>query len=136
MSDPITDEELIAYLDHELPPDRAAVLDAARQADAALAARVDRLTRDLETGAHSVGSIWRRFALSCPSREDLADSVQGLLEPGLADYVRFHVETVGCVACRANLDDLGRRQAGASAVDEDRQRRERIERSGTFDPRA
>ena len=33
------------------------------------------------------------------------------LEEDLVDYVRFHLATVGCRLCQANLKDLRRRQA-------------------------
>nr|HPZ98903.1 RNA polymerase subunit sigma [Phycisphaerae bacterium] len=35
----------------------------------------------------------------------------GTLEPAWTDYVRFHVERLGCRFCRANLDDLEQQTA-------------------------
>jgi hypothetical protein len=61
---------------------------------------------ELDRGEHSVGAIWRRERLSCPTREQLGQHLLGAAPPDLGDYIEFHLETVGCPYCLANLDDL------------------------------
>ena len=63
---------------------------------------------------HSLGEIWRRARLSCPSRQQLGSYLLGVLDDDHADYVTFHIETVGCRYCAANLTDLQRQQAEKS----------------------
>jgi hypothetical protein len=41
----------------------------------------------------------------------------GVLDADQADYLRFHLETVGCRFCLANLEDLRRRQAESRDVE-------------------
>jgi len=48
------------------------------------------------------------------------------LDEDASNYVRFHIADVGCRFCAANLDDLERAQAAASAGNEtDANRRKR-----------
>jgi hypothetical protein len=63
-----------------------------------------------DAGVHSVGEIWRRHRLSCPTREDLGSYLLGVLDKEHADYIEFHVKTVGCRLCQANMEDLERQQ--------------------------
>jgi hypothetical protein len=57
---------------------------------------------------HSIGAIWRRHRLSCPDRNELGQYLLGVLEPDHEEYIRFHLERVGCRFCSANLADLQR----------------------------
>lgn len=59
----------------------------------------------------SVENAWREARVSCPARHWLARSLAGTLEPGPAEYVRFHIEEMRCPWCAANLDDLRQAQA-------------------------
>ena len=59
-----------------------------------------------DDGVHSVGEIWRRNRLTCPTRTDLGSWLLGSLEDDHADYIDFHIRTVGCRICVANLTDL------------------------------
>lgn len=54
----------------------------------------------------SVENAWRESRVSCPARHWLARSLVGSLEPGPAEYVRFHTEEMRCPWCAANLEDL------------------------------
>jgi hypothetical protein len=56
--------------------------------------------------------MWRRNRLSCPSREQLGSFLLEVLDTGHMQYVRFHLEKVGCRVCNASLADL--RSAHAS----------------------
>lgn len=61
-------------------------------------------SRDM--GDHSIGAIWRREHLSCPSREELSSYKDEALDHQRIDYIKFHLEIIGCNACQANLLDL------------------------------
>lgn len=50
--------------------------------------------------------VWQSERLSCPKRSTVGRYVLGTLEPGWHAYVDFHLNTLGCHFCRANLDDL------------------------------
>ena len=57
-------------------------------------------------GVHSLGEIWRRHRLSCPTREQLGGFSLQTLPDETTDYIAFHLEIVGCRYCQANLRDL------------------------------
>ncbi len=59
-----------------------------------------------DTSLHSLGAIWRRSRLTCPSRQQLGSLLLDALDPDLAAYLRFHIEVVECPFCQANLADL------------------------------
>jgi hypothetical protein len=58
--------------------------------------------------------IWRRRRLSCPDRNELSQFLLGVLEDEPANYIRFHIDEVGCRYCAANLEDLRQAQAIAA----------------------
>jgi hypothetical protein len=118
MSFPFTDAELEAYLDESLPAPQMASIEAALRGDAALAQHLAELIARRDAGVHSLGAIWRRERLSCPTREELGSFLLGVLEPGLADYIRFHLEQVGCRWCLANYEDLQRQHTGSTPQDQ------------------
>jgi hypothetical protein len=90
----------------------AAIEDALRR-DAQLAAQLAETIGRRDSGMHSLGDIWRRNRLSCPSREQLGSQLLGILNEEMAEYITFHIETIGCRYCQANLDDLKQQQAAA-----------------------
>jgi hypothetical protein len=118
-----TDDELLAYLDEMLPADRAAELEGTLRSSPELRQRAAALIQRRDQGGHTVGEIWRRQRLSCLSRSELGGYLLGTLEEGPAAYVEFHLRTIGCRVCAANLDDL--RQAQQDAVGA-RQRRQKF----------
>ena len=101
-----TDNELLAWLDEQLPPDRMSELETELRNSESLRHRTAGLAFSRDAGVHSVGDIWRRNRISCPSRSELGGFLLGTLEPAAEDYVDFHLRTVGCRFCLANLDDL------------------------------
>jgi len=123
MSDPIRSPELEAYLDEALPPEDMARIEAALRGQPELVRQLAAISARRDAGAHSLGAIWRRHRLSCPSREQLGSYLLGVLEPGLRDYVDFHLQTVGCRPCQANLADLRQQQAQHEGPAQTRQRR-------------
>ncbi len=120
----LSDVELAGYLDELLPNDRAAVVENALRESAALRQRVAGLIRERDQGGHTVGEIWRRHRLSCPTRSELGAFLMGVMEAGRAEYVRFHIHEIGCRFCEANLIDL---ETASKQVDHDAEpRRQRF----------
>ncbi len=103
---PITAETLRAYLSDALPDAETAAVERALRDDPAVQAQFGEVRQGEDRGEHSVGAVWRRERLSCPGREQLGTYLLQALDPDLADYIQFHLETVGCPFCLANLDDL------------------------------
>jgi hypothetical protein len=105
-SRPITRQVLRDFVEDDLPDAEKAVVEKAVRRDPALAALLKDVRDELDRGEHSVGAIWRRERLSCPTREQLGQHLLGAAPPDLGDYIEFHLETIGCPYCLANLDDL------------------------------
>ena len=120
--EPFTDAELLAYLDEQLPSDRAASIERALRSSAADRQRVTLLARRRDQGGHTVGEVWRRQRLSCLTRGQLGSYLLGTLAADLADYIEFHLQTVGCRVCAANVLDL----QSSRGSEESRQRRRRF----------
>ena len=120
--------ELEAYLDEALPIERMTAIEDALRHDETLQQRLTATNGRRDAGVHSVGEIWRRHRLSCPSREQLGSYLLGVLANEAADYVKFHVETVECRYCLASIADLRAQQSAADA-DQSHQRRQRYFRS-------
>ena len=100
-------ETLRAYLADELPPGTLARVEKALRDSAELRALLEDVRQDrVDAGLHSLGAIWRRSRLTCPSRQQLGSLLLDALDPDLADYLRFHIDVVECPYCQANLADL------------------------------
>jgi hypothetical protein len=124
MSSNFPNAELEAYLDESLAVERMAAVEDALRHDDALAQRLAAIIGRRDAGVHSLGEIWRRRRLSCPAREQLGSYLLGVLADDAADYVRFHLETVACRYCAANVEDLRSQQSAADA-DQSQRRRHR-----------
>jgi len=118
-----TDDDLLAYLDEMLPADRMTAIEADLRAHEALRLRVAAVARRRDQGAHSVGEIWRRQRLSCPTRNQLGSFLLGTLHQAEAAYIEFHLRSIGCRLCAANLDDLERSTKSGAEPAERRRRR-------------
>jgi hypothetical protein len=118
-----TDEELLAWLDEDLAIERMAEIEQYLRTTDTLQKRLLTLIQNRDQGTVTVGEIWRRYRLSCPTRHELGSFLLGAGDAGTLDYVRFHIETVGCRVCQANLSDLTQSQ---STVPETIERRQRI----------
>lgn len=103
---PFTDAELDAFLDDGLAPARMAELEHALRDDAELKQRLAVAVGRRDAGVHSLGAIWRRHRLSCPTREQLGSYLLGVLDAGHEAYLRFHLEAIECRYCQASLQDL------------------------------
>lgn len=113
MSRPVSQSELESYLDEALPPEEMARIEKALRKDRRLLERLAAINGRRDGGVHSLGEIWRRHRVSCPSRRQLGSYLLGGLPHEIAEHVAFHLEVVGCRYCRANLADLEKQQAEA-----------------------
>jgi hypothetical protein len=120
----IDGETLRAYLLDELPAGTLARVEKALRDSAELRAQLEDVRQNRgEAGLHSLGAIWRRARLTCPSRQQLGSLLLDALDPDLAAYLRFHIEVVECPFCQANLADLKGKAEPASTVARTRQHR-------------
>jgi regulator of sirC expression with transglutaminase-like and TPR domain len=124
-ADPITDQQLLAFLDEGLEPKLMAELEQRLRSEPALQQRLLRLIDLHPTATHSIGGIWRQERISCPSREELSNFLLGLLSEPQAQYIDFHLSQVGCPLCQYSLTDL-RQQASAAAQPDIERRRQRF----------
>lgn len=117
-----TDRELTAWLDEQLPSQRMAELEQQLRDDDSLQSRVALLIHHRDQGGHSVGEIWQREGLSCPSRSELGGYVLETLSADQSAYIEFHLLTVGCRRCQANLTDLEQHAAAGNSAPQRRRR--------------
>lgn len=102
----ISDSVLLAYLDDALSEEKIAQIEQSIRADSDLCLRIEALVAQRDSGMHSLGDIWRRHRLSCPTREQLGSYLLEAMLEDSRDYLKFHIEVVGCRYCQANLADL------------------------------
>jgi hypothetical protein len=102
----ISTGDLEAYLDESLPVGEMSRIEKLLRNDAALRAQLAAIHARRDEGVHTLGEIWRQHRLSCLSREQLGGYVLGTLDGQAREYVLFHLETLGCRFCQANLEDL------------------------------
>ena len=57
---------------------------------------------------------WESSRPSCPKRSTVGKYLLGTLDDDWQDYVKFHIEKLGCRLCQANRDDLNEEQAEAN----------------------
>ncbi len=118
MSRNFSTSELEAYLDEALPAELMSKVEDSLRADPALVEELAAINGRRDAGVHSLGDVWRRGRLSCPAREQLGSFLLGVLPAETADYLKFHIEQIGCRYCAANLADLEAQhaQADSSAI--------------------
>jgi hypothetical protein len=107
--------ELEAFLDESLPAERMAAIEDALRKDDQLQRRLAEINGRRDAGVHSLGEIWRRHRLSCPSREQLGSYLLGVLPRELKAYITFHLESIECRYCQASIADLKAQQSAAEA---------------------
>ena len=103
---PITREVLRDYLHDALPDSELVAIERALRGSAELRKLLSEVLEQEDRGEHTVGAIWRRERVSCPSREQLGGYLLEAGDADLLEYIRFHLEEIGCPYCQANLDDL------------------------------
>jgi len=120
----ITREKLHAYLDDALGDSEAAQVEQALRQSEPLRRLLHQTMQERDRGDHSLGAIWRRDRLTCPTREQLGNYLLQVLEDVEQDYLQFHLEVVECPYCVANLADL--QAAQQEPAPQARERRRRI----------
>ena len=106
----ITQADLQAYLDEALAPAEMATIEAELRKKPDLLKQLAAINARRDAGVHSVGEIWRRQRLSCPTRAQLGSYLLGALDGGHVQFIDFHIQKIGCRYCQANLEDLRRQQ--------------------------
>lgn len=122
----ISREQFHAYLDDVLPENETARIEQELRQSEPLRRQLRAIMQERDRGEHSLGAIWRRERLSCPTREQLGSYLLEALDPNHQEYVGFHLETVACPFCLANLADL---QAQQEEPAQKQQRRRKIFKS-------
>ena len=102
----VTREQLAGYLDDALGDSETAQIEQALRQSEPLRRQLRVLMQERDRGEHSIGAIWRRQRLTCPTRDQLGSYLLQALEAEHQDYIDFHLKTIGCPYCQANLDDL------------------------------
>ena len=124
---PIDDVILRNYLTDALPPEELARVEKALRDSAQLRSRLEDVRNNREDfQIHTLGAIWHRSRLTCPSRQQLGSYLLDALDPNLASYLTFHLEVVQCPFCLANLADLKAQSQAAAAVHASKSRQRRI----------
>ena len=107
----LSEADIEAYLDEALTPSEMAAVEAELRSSPKLLKQLAKVNSRRDAGVHSLGEIWRRHRISCPTREQMGSFLLGVLDDEQADYIRFHLDVVSCRLCHANLEDLKCRQA-------------------------
>jgi hypothetical protein len=117
-----TEPELEAYVDEALSAERMAAIEEAARGDVDLLRRLAAVNARRDAGVHSLGEIWRRNRLTCPTREQLGSYLLNVLPDETSEYIRFHLDKIGCRFCQANLADLESQQTGRATADHRRKK--------------
>jgi hypothetical protein len=125
-------QDLEAYLDEALPPAEMARIEEAARGNLDLCRQLALIQSRRDSGVHSLGGIWRRHRLSCPTREQLGSYLLGVLADDQSDYLRFHLDAVGCRYCQANLADLCREHGDTASADTSSRRRKYFQSSAGY----
>lgn len=123
----VTREQLHAYLDDALEDAETARIEKLLRASSALQAKLKLARDERDRGEHSLGAVWRRERLSCLTREQLSSYLHGVIDADVRRYIDFHLQTIACPSCLANLDDLREKQAESAT--QTRRRRRYLETS-------
>jgi hypothetical protein len=119
----VTREQLAGYLDDALGDSETAQIEQALRQSEPLRRQLRVLMQERDRGEHSLGAIWRRQRLTCPTREQLGSYLLQVLEPGHQEYIDFHLKTINCSYCLANLADLTALQEEPAKTVRERRRR-------------
>lgn len=122
-----SNDELLGYLNNQLPAKLLTELESDLRASPELRQELEQLNVDHEV--HSVGEIWRRHRLSCPTRKELQKHLLNNLDAKHSQYLEFHLSIVKCEICQANYADL--QSMGESQTDS-RRRHQIFESSAGF----
>ena len=123
MSNLLSQTDLDAYLDEALPPAEMARIEGVLRNNPAELARLAEINSRRDAGVHTLGEIWRRNRLGCPTREQLGSYLLGVLPDDLSARIRFHLEVVACRYCQANVADLAQADKESSCEVQTRRRK-------------
>ena len=115
--------ELEAYLDEALPSDEMARIEHSLRRHPECVEQLAAINARRDAGVHTLGEIWRRHRLSCPTRGELGSYLMGVLPDDVADHIAFHVKVAGCRRCQASLEDLRQKEAESPEAVEVRRRK-------------
>lgn len=132
MTQDFSHADLEAYLDESLAAERLASVEQALREEPGLVDQLATVAGQRDAGVHSLGAIWRRQRLSCPSREQLGSFLLGVLDPDHANYLQFHLDEVGCRYCNASVEDLRQQHAVASKKDSETRRQKYFQSSAGY----
>jgi hypothetical protein len=102
----ISRAQLQSYLEDALGEAETSEIEQALRKSEALRRMLRLIMQEKDRGEHSLGAIWCRERLSCLSREHLGSYLLQALDTAHRDYIDFHIRTIGCSFCSANLADL------------------------------
>lgn len=119
----ISREQLHAYLDDALSDAETAKVEQALRASEPLRRSLRQAMQERDRGDHSLGAVWRRERLTCPTREQLGSYLLQVLDADEQDYLDFHLRVIECPYCVANLADLQARQQEPAPQAQERRRR-------------
>src|SRR5579875_3475988 len=119
----ISREQLHAYLDDALSDAEMAKIEQALRHSESLRRALRQAMQERDRGEHSLGAIWRRERLTCPTREQLGSYLLQVLDDDQQDYIRFHLQVIGCPYCVANFADLQALQQESPPRRRERRRR-------------
>jgi hypothetical protein len=124
---PIDDSVLRNYLADALSPEDSARVEKALRDSAELRAQLEDVRQNRSDGQiHTLGAIWHRARLTCPSRQQLGSYLLEALDPALAAYLQFHLDVVECPFCQANLADLKVQSQATATAKASKTRQHRI----------
>jgi len=124
MFESIDDETLRGYLAETLPPGGMARVEKALRDSSELRARLEDVRQNRgDAGLHTLGAIWRRGRLTCPTRQDWGSYLLDAVDPNLARYYAFHLNVVACPYCQANVADLRAKSEQMAPANRTRQKR-------------
>lgn len=129
---PFSSTQLLGYVDEVLPVELMTAIETALRESESLRREVAQLIRRRDAGEHSVGQIWQRMRLSCPDRTELGSYLLGAMPDEELDYIDFHLQTVGCRYCAANMEDL--RESSQPTGDAQKRRKRFFQSSAGFLP--
>ena len=102
----ISRAQLQSYLEDALGEAETSEIEQTLRKSEALRRMLRLIMQEKDRGEHSLGAIWCRERLSCLSREHLGSYLLQALDTAHRDYIDFHIRTIGCSFCSANLADL------------------------------
>lgn len=101
-----SDEELLMFADELLPQERSSHIEEQLRNSEELRTRLGEVLRARDQGGHTVGEIWRRHRLSCPQSSELGRYLLKALKPEQLDYIDFHLNTIACPFCQAQIEEM------------------------------